>query len=91
MDLHIAHQAILWQCPTYKKWRKTATDVSPATVFLKQKRGRLATDVSSELVVLTKKRKKEKKRKNLILVWAYKLVILVNGWMGGYLPTRRGG
>ena len=32
-DLYTVHQATLWQCPTYKKWRKIGTDVSSGPVF----------------------------------------------------------
>ena len=35
-DLHIAYQAMLWQHPTYKI-EDTVSDVSSATIFLKQK------------------------------------------------------
>ena len=37
MDLHTAHQAMLWQHPTYKKHRKIETDISSGTIFFKQK------------------------------------------------------
>ena len=36
VDLHTAHQATLWQHPTYKQ-RKMGTDVSSVAIFLKQK------------------------------------------------------
>ena len=35
-DLHTTHQAVLWQCHTYKI-DEDGTDVSLATIFLKQK------------------------------------------------------
>ena len=35
-DLHTAHQAMLWQCPTYKI--NIGTDVSSGTIFLSKKR-----------------------------------------------------
>ena len=38
MDLHTTHQVMLWQHPTYKKWRKIGTDVSSGLIFLKQKK-----------------------------------------------------
>ena len=34
VDLHTAHQAVLWQCPTYKKQWKMGTGVSSGMVFL---------------------------------------------------------
>ncbi len=37
VDLHTTHQAMLWWHPTYKNQRKMGTDVSLATIFLKQK------------------------------------------------------
>ena len=37
VDLRTTHQAMLWQHPTYKKYRKIGIDVSSETIFLKQK------------------------------------------------------
>ena len=51
-DLHAAHQATLWQCPTYKI-EKIGTDVSSADNLPQAKRGSFATDVSSGPVFLT--------------------------------------
>ena len=36
-DLHTAHQAVLWQCPTYKIGRKIGIDVSSGTIFFTEK------------------------------------------------------
>ena len=36
-DVHMAHQAMLWWCPIYKKWRKTGVNVSSEPIFPKQK------------------------------------------------------
>ena len=33
-DLHTAHQAMLWWCPTYQKERNMGTDVSLGLIFL---------------------------------------------------------
>ena len=56
-DLYTAHQAMLWQHPTYKierHWHRCClSDNLPQA-----KRGRLATDVSSGPIFLTKKKKK---------------------------------
>ena len=38
MDLHTTHQAMLWQRPTYTKYRRIGTDVSSVTIFLSKKR-----------------------------------------------------
>ena len=54
VELHTAHQAILWRGPTYKTeedWHRCQlSDSLPQTI-----RGRLATDVSSGSIFLTKK------------------------------------
>ena len=58
-DLYTTHQAMLWQHPIYKV-RKIGMGVSSGTIFLKRKRGRLATDVSSGQIFLTKTKQNKK-------------------------------
>ena len=60
-DLHATYQATLWWCPTYKieeDWHRCYLSNN----LLEVKRGRLATDVSSGPIFLTKEKKKKEKR-----------------------------
>ena len=59
VDILAHHQAMLRCHPTHKKYRMIGTDVSLGTIFLRQKRARLAIDVSSGPIFLTHTHKKE--------------------------------
>ena len=55
MEMHTAHGAMLWQ-HTACKVEEVDTVVVSGTIFLKQKRERLATDVSSGPIFNTQKK-----------------------------------
>ena len=57
VDLHAAHQAMLWWCPTYKM--KEDGHRCWLSGNLQAERGGLATDISSGPIFITKKTKKK--------------------------------
>ena len=66
-DLHTTHQVMLWQHPIYKieeDWHRCYLSNN----LPQEKRGRLATDVSSGPIFLTKTTHKKQKTHNEILL-----------------------